>query len=100
MILTTAAAPPACYASVASYYTSHHERGEFHTMVVTDGDYAYVSWYGFHSGGEGAFQHRGGRWCKLVSGGGAMNVQDLVQFGVPRATAERLYAKMQRRRPK
>jgi hypothetical protein len=101
MILAAAPPPlPACYASIARYYALHHERGEFHTTVVKDGDYAYVSWYGFHSGGEGAFQRRGARWCKLVSGGGAMNVGDLVQYGVPRPTAERLYAKMQRRRPK
>jgi hypothetical protein len=100
MILTAAANPPACYASIARYYAIHHERGEFHTMVVTDGDYAYVSWYGFHSGGEGAFQRRGTRWCRLTSGGGAMNVADLVEYGVPRANAERLFAKMQRRRSK
>jgi hypothetical protein len=89
---------PACYASVASYYAMHHERGEFHTTVVTDGDYAYVSWYGHNSGGEGAFHHRGGRWCKLVSAGGAMSVQELVGYGVPRANAERLFAKMRRKR--
>jgi hypothetical protein len=100
MIFISPATPPACYATVAQYYAIHHERGEFHTTVVTDGDYAYVSWYGVHSGGEGAFQRRGARWCKLVSGGGAMNVADLVQYGVPRPTAERLFAKMQRRRPK
>ncbi|HWT07110.1 MAG TPA: hypothetical protein VN224_15200 [Xanthomonadales bacterium] len=100
MILTTATNLPACYASIAGYYALNRERGEFHTTVVTDGDYAYVSWYGFHSGGEGAFQRRGARWCRLVNTGGAMSVADLIHYGVPRANAERLFAKLQRRRPK
>jgi hypothetical protein len=100
MILTTATNPPTCYASVARYYQLHHERGAFHTTVVKDSDYAYVSWYGLHSGGEGAFHRRGARWCVLVSTGGAMSVRDLVMYGVPQPVAERLYAKMQRQRPK
>ena len=98
MMLTTAP-PPACYASVASFYAANRERGPFHTTVVTEGNYAYASWYGLHSGGEGAFQRRAGRWCKLVNGGGAMNVQELAASGVPRATAERLFAKMRAKRP-
>jgi hypothetical protein len=100
MILTTASAPPACYASVASYYKSHHERGPFHTTVVTDSDYAFVSWYGTHSGGQGAFRHRGSRWCLLFSSGGTFSVDEMVGYGVPRPVAERLTAKMQRLQPK
>ena len=100
MILTTATTPPACYATVARYYATHHERGEFHTTIVTDGGYAYASWYGTHSGGQGAFHRRGARWCLLVNGGGAMDVRTLIEYGVPRPNAERLFAKMQRRLPK
>ncbi len=98
MMFTTATNPPTCYASVARYYAKKHERG-FHTTVVTDGDYAYTSWYGFYSGGQGAFHRRGTRWCLLVNGGGAMNVDELVHYGVPRPSAERLFAKMRRLQP-
>ena len=96
MILAAAATQLPCYAQIASYYRAHHERGPFHTKVFTDGDYALVSWYGTHSGGEGLFRRRGAQWCLLVNGGGALDVDESVRYGVPRATAKRLIARRQR----
>ncbi|MDB5043774.1 MAG: hypothetical protein JWN27_4500 [Candidatus Eremiobacteraeota bacterium] len=88
--------PPACYATVDAYYVTHRERGPFHTDLVVDGRYAMAAWHGTHSGGEGAFERRSGRWCVLTNGGGALNVDELVRFGVPRPNAERLSAKLER----
>ena len=90
------APPPACFSTIASYYATHRETGPFHTTIVTDDDYALVSWYGTHAGGQGAFRRRHRRWCVLVNSGGAFNVDELVRYGVPRSHAERLFAKMQR----
>jgi hypothetical protein len=96
MIFTVAMTPPACYGSVSQYYVDHRERGPFHTTILYDGDYALVQWSGTHSGGQGAFRRRGGRWCVLVNGGGAMNAGELARYGVPRANAMRLLARMRR----
>ncbi len=87
--------PHACFSSVASYYVTHRERGPFHTTVLTDAGYAFASWYGVHSGGEGIFQRRAERWCVLVNTGGALNVDEMVRYGVPRPTAQRLFDRMQ-----
>jgi len=92
------ATPPECHATIGGYYALHREIGPFHFRAVTDGDFAYTAWWGTHSGGEGIFRHRSGRWCAIVSGGGALGVDGMVEYGVPRATAQRLSAKMKRER--
>ena len=94
-----AATPPACYAKISAYYATNHEVGPFYTQVVTDGAYAFVNWHGTQSGGVGIFRHSGGRWCVVTNGGGWINVDEMVHYGVPRATAQRLYAKMKRVHP-
>ena len=88
--------PPKCYATIAAFYAVNRERGPFRTSVLLDGDYAFVAWRGTHSGGEGTFHRRAGRWCVLINGGGALNLDELGRYGVPRPNVERLYAKMQR----
>ncbi|MBV8300201.1 MAG: hypothetical protein JO083_11725 [Candidatus Eremiobacteraeota bacterium] len=98
MMLAAAATPPACHASIAAYYAPDRKRPGFHTVVVTDDDYALVGWYDEHSGGQGAFRRRHRRWCVLVNSGGAFRADELVRYGVPRPHAERLLAKMQRLR--
>jgi hypothetical protein len=97
MMLVTAT-PPACHASVNAFYAdpNNRETSGVHIHVYVVDDYAYVTWYGANTAGEGAFQHRYGRWCKIVNGGGMMGVKGMVDFGVPRATAVKLYAKMKR----
>ena len=97
MIHTTPPAPHACYRSIPAYYaTNPHERIGFHTKVYTEGAYALVYWYGVHTGGETLFRRRGTQWCRLTGGGGAMNANWLVKYGVPRATAGRLIARLER----
>ncbi|GAC1659691.1 MAG: hypothetical protein NVS4B13_05290 [Candidatus Elarobacter sp.] len=96
MIPAPHATPPSCYRSIPAYYATHRERGPFRTKLFTDGDYALVEWTGGHAGGQGAFRRRGGRWCVLTNGGGAFSIDDLVQYGVPRANAQRLFARSQR----
>ncbi len=36
--------PPACYATVKSFYAARY-RKDTQIIVVTDGTYAYTSWY-------------------------------------------------------
>jgi hypothetical protein len=90
------ATPPECHATIGGYYALHREIGPFHFRAVTGGDFAYTTWWSTHGGGEGVFRHRSGRWCAIVSGGGALGVDGMVEYGVPRATAQRLSAKMKR----
>ena len=100
MIIAAAAAPPACYAAPRAFYAGHL-RKDAEIIVVTDGPYAYTSWYdkgGGGSGGEGLFQRRGERWCKVVNGGGAMSRAEIEHYGVPPAIARRLFEKMRRAR--
>ena len=78
-----------------------HLRQDAAIIVVTDGPYAYTSWYdkaGGGSGGEGLFQRRGERWCKIVNGGGSMRRDEIEHYGVPPAIARRLFEKMRRAR--
>ena len=92
--------PPAepCYVTIRDGYTTGFYAGDHVKVraIVRDGRFAYVSWSGIMSGGQTIFRVRNGRWCKVGNGGGEMNVDDLVNYGVPRATAKRLYARMQR----
>jgi hypothetical protein len=92
------ATPPECHAKIADYYAVHREIGPFHFRAVTDGDFAYTAWSGTHSGGEGVFRRRNGRWCVIVNGGGDFRIDEMVEYGVPRAIAQRLSAKMKRQR--
>ncbi len=96
MIAIAMTPPHACYSTIANYYAINRERGPFHTTILTDGDYAFVSWYGVHSGGEGMFRRRAGRWCVLSNSGGAYNVDEMVHAGMPRPTAQRLFDRMQK----
>jgi hypothetical protein len=65
------------------------------TALRRDGAYAYVGWVvGENGGGQAVLVRDDAGWCVLASGGGAMNVQDMIRYGVPRETAHRLYAAM------
>jgi hypothetical protein len=92
------ATPPACYAAVGRYYAvpGHREVGPFHFTVFTDGGWAVAAWSSTHSGGEGIFRRRNGRWCVVVNSGGAFRTSEMAHYGMPRAVAERLNAKMKR----
>jgi hypothetical protein len=92
------ATPPTCYTSINAFYAdpNNRETGGVHIHVSVVGDYAAVSWAGANTGGEGVFRHQHGRWCKLADGGGVMSVAGMVEFGVPRAVAVKLDAKMKR----
>lgn len=94
--MTPPAAP--CYVAIEDDYRSGFYAGDHVRVraIVREGHFAYVAWRGIISGGQSVFRSRNGRWCKIGNGGGVMNVDDLVRYGVPLATARRLYARMQR----
>jgi hypothetical protein len=93
MMLATASPPPAqhCVSTIASFYKGRHLR-----RIARVGDYAAVDWETSESGGEGAFRLVHGRWCMLTSGGGAFDVNVLVDAGVPRRIAQQLLAQLRR----
>jgi hypothetical protein len=97
-VILTTATPPACYATVNAFYAdpNNRERGGIHVRVFVVGDYAAAAWYGANTGGQGVFRRRHGSWCKIVNGGGVMGVGGMVEFGVPRAIAVKLNAKINR----
>jgi hypothetical protein len=61
------------------------------TGLRVDGRYAYASWARAGGDGEAAFVHTDAGWCVLISGGGVMDVRTLVESGVPRDVAVRLF---------
>jgi hypothetical protein len=61
-----------------------------------DGAYAYVNWTAHDSGGQAVLVRDDAGWCVLGVGGGVMDERIMVGYGVPRATARRLYAAMQK----
>ncbi len=60
-------------------------RGPFVPYVLVAGSWAMGGWYGA-GGGESLFQKRDGRWQLVISGGGAMGVDDVRRYGVPQLT--------------
>ncbi|HYZ17752.1 MAG TPA: hypothetical protein VE591_15185 [Candidatus Acidoferrum sp.] len=67
------------------------------TGLQVEGRYALASWSFRDSAGEAAFIRTDAGWCVLSSGGGTMGVQGLVESGVPRDVALRLYRAAQRK---
>jgi hypothetical protein len=66
------------------------------TALHRDGAYAYVNWREGEMGGQAVLVRDDAGWCVLGAGGGAMDEQILIGYGVPRATAHRLYAAMRK----
>lgn len=58
--------------------------------ITVAAPYALVEWVTLHSGGQSLYRKKGASWARIASGGGAMDVRDLVRYGVPRAIAEQL----------
>ena len=58
-------------------------RGPIVPAVVVSGDWALGHWYGA-GGGEALYRKREGRWALITRGGGAMGVDEMRRFGVPR----------------
>jgi len=52
------------------------------------GDWALVEWTAGEAGGQAILRKVGTSWRFISGGGGAMNVQNAVEAGVPRQTAE------------
>jgi hypothetical protein len=61
------------------------------TGLRVDGRYAYASWAAAHAGGEATFVRTDAGWCVLDSGGGVMGLHTLIDSGVPREVAVRLF---------
>jgi hypothetical protein len=87
---------PACYAklSAARSAAEPHGDGTVHRSIVRDGVYVYEGWTSTHQGGASLLMYRGRQYCVVVSGGGVLGVDGLVEYGVPRVVAERLQAKL------
>ncbi len=67
-------------------YPSNHTSG-----VHVLGNYALIDWYGGEASGYAAFKRVSGEQWKVIDfGGGATDVSDLVQHGVPSSVASRL----------
>ena len=92
MIAAAQATPPACYADIRAYYQREFIDGPVRVRVSRAHGYALASWTTRHMGGEGVFRQAGTRWCKIVSGGGALDENGLVRYGVPRDVAQQLMA--------
>ncbi len=58
-------------------------RGPFVPSVAVSHDYALGNWYGA-GGGETLYAKRGGRWRRIAGDGGAMGVEEMKKYGVPR----------------
>lgn len=58
-------------------------RGPFVPYVIVAGNWAVGEWYG-GGGGESLYQRRNGTWELVTSGGGAMGVEQMRHYGVPR----------------
>lgn len=59
-------------------------RGPLIPYVVVSGDWAMGEWYGA-GGGESLYEKRRGRWHLVESGGGAMGVDYMRKYGVPKS---------------
>jgi hypothetical protein len=66
------------------------------TALRRDGAYAYVGWTAYDSSGQAVLVRNDAGWCVLGSGGGVMDERTIVGYGVPRATAHRLFVAMQK----
>lgn len=65
---------------------------QIYPSVRIAGGYALAEWQG-NGGGQTLFRKSGHTWRQIVSGGGAMNVQNLRSYGVPDAAARVLLAR-------
>jgi hypothetical protein len=72
------AGPPSDVAAVRSLMF-----GPLVPAVVASGNWALGSWYGA-GGGEDLFSKHAGRWKLVAGGGGAMGVDVMREYGVPR----------------
>jgi hypothetical protein len=57
----------------------------FVPAVIVSGNFALVGWYG-GGGGEDLLQKRGNRWHVVADGGGLLDVSQLRERGVPKAS--------------
>ena len=94
MTAAAQATPPACYADVRSYYAGRAADGKLRLHVFTAHGYAIVPWSTRHTGGEGIFRLRNGKWCLIADGGGIVDDNGLVSYGVPRDVAQQLMAQL------
>ena len=71
---------------------AHQKNPSDHTFGVhVVGDYALSDWYSGDASGYAAFKRISGEhWKQIDWGGGATDVQDLVQHGVPASIAHKL----------
>ena len=90
MNAAAAATPPACYADIRTFYQNDLRDSTLRVYVSKAHGYALAWWSTRYGGGQGIFRRSGERWCKVVSGGGALDENGLVSYGVPRDVARQL----------
>ena len=88
------ATPPACYADIRAYYQNQLLDSKLRVHVYQAHGYAVAAWSTRHTAGEGVFRRAGNAWCKIVSGGGVLDENGLVRYGVPRDVAQQLVAQV------
>jgi hypothetical protein len=60
------------------------------TKVIYSGKYALANWLQGEGGGQAALIKKNEQWTVVSAGGGAMNSQNLVEFGFPPDVAQKL----------
>lgn len=81
------------HADVAAVRAAAHRKNPtLQTNAVhVVGNYALIQWFGGEAAGFALFKRSSGeRWQQTYFSGGATNVSDLSQHGVPAATARKL----------
>jgi hypothetical protein len=82
-------------ADVAAVRAAAHQKNpnDHVSGVHVVGDYALTDWYGGEASGYAAYKRISGeQWKQIDWGGGATDVQDLGQHGVPASIAQKLCA--------
>lgn len=91
-IPTVPAHPAWCSRHLANALSLRSPGVPYHlTGLYVDGRYAFASWSSADSGGEATFVRSDAGWCVLTSGGGVMGLRALIDSGVPRDVAVRLF---------
>lgn len=62
-------------------------------QVIIAQPYALVSWLLGEGGGQTILKKQDGHWTVLANSGGSFGLDGLVHYGVPQATASRIWAK-------
>jgi hypothetical protein len=93
-LLPLSAADVGPKADVAAVKAAEHQKfpGDSVGDVHVVGNYALLQWYGNPEGsGPRAFKRVSGEtWKNILSDGGVVGVSNLVQSGIPKATAQKL----------